>query len=243
MSWEVPMINEAHISLSGFVATQPFFRETQAGIPTLSMRVAWTPRRLDRVTGEWIDAETSFASVVCFRKLAENAATCLRKGDPVVVRGRMSVRDYEDRNGVARTGVNIDATSLGHDLSRGVTTFQRRRLQTGPTAMEEYQAAGDGELAADPAGPGDAVADDAALARLIASADADTGTGADTGTEATAGSGPGSSSGSRVGSGSKSRPGSGSRASSESGSAAAGEQGRDGGEVLADGAVSVAAPF
>src|ERR1700728_2771436 len=54
---EVPMmINEAHISLSGYVATQPALRWTRTGVPALNMRVAWTPRRMDRVTGEWIDA-------------------------------------------------------------------------------------------------------------------------------------------------------------------------------------------
>jgi single-strand DNA-binding protein len=150
------MINEAHISLSGYVATQPFFRETRTGIPSLTMRVAWTPRRMDRVTGEWVDAGTSFLSVACYRKLAENGATCLRKGDPVVVRGRVSVRDYEDKNGLQRTTVEVDATSVGHDLSRGVAQFQRVRPQTGMTAME-YQAAAEGRSDAagqpDPAGP------------------------------------------------------------------------------------------
>ena len=169
------MINEAYISLSGYVATQPSFRESRTGTPTLSMRVAWTPRRLDRVTGEWVDTPTSFASVSCFRKTAENAATCLRKGDPIVLRGRVSVRDYEDRNGLQRTNVDIDATFLGYDLSRGVATFQRLRPPTGTTALEHQAAADGGELAAAPDGPGDAAADDAALARLMASVEAGSG--------------------------------------------------------------------
>jgi single-strand DNA-binding protein len=148
------MINEAHISLSGYVASQPFFRETRTGIPSLTMRVAWTPRRMDRVTGEWVDAGTSFLSVACYRKLAENAATCLRKGDPVVVRGRVSVRDFEDKNGLQRTTVEVDATSVGHDLSRGVAQFQRVRPQTGMTAME-HRAAEEGIPGSDGAGQDD----------------------------------------------------------------------------------------
>jgi single-strand DNA-binding protein len=137
------MFNEAHISLSGYVASQPYFKETRTGIPSLTMRVAWTPRRMDRVTGEWVDAETSFLSVNCYRKLAENAATCVRKGDPVVVRGRVSVRNFEDKKGRQRTSVDVDATSVGHDLGRGIATFQRVRPQTGMTAME-YRASEDG---------------------------------------------------------------------------------------------------
>jgi single-strand DNA-binding protein len=139
------MFNEAHISLSGYVATQPALRETRSGIPSVSMRVAWTPRRMDRASGEWIDAGTSFATVQLYRKLAENAATCLRKGDPVVVRGRVTVRDFETRSGQQRTVVEIDATSVGHDLSHGIATFHRVRPQTGMTAAE-FRAAGEAGL-------------------------------------------------------------------------------------------------
>ena len=120
------MFNDAHISLNGYVATQPQIGETRTGIPSLTMRVAWTPRLIDRVTGEWKDAGTSFLSVRLYRKLAENAATCLRKGDPVIVRGRFIVRDYEDKSGAKRTAVEVDAISVGHDLNRGVAQFQPR---------------------------------------------------------------------------------------------------------------------
>lgn len=130
------MFNDAHISLNGYVASQPNLSETRTGIPSLTMRVAWTPRLMDRVTGEWKDAGTSFLSVRLYRKLAENAATCLRKGDPVIVRGRFFVRDYEDKNGAKRTAVEVDAISVGHDLNRGVAQFSRVRPQSGMTAVE-----------------------------------------------------------------------------------------------------------
>jgi single-strand DNA-binding protein len=137
------MINEAHISLSGYVATQPALKWTRTGVPALNMRVAWTPRRMDRVTGEWIDMSTNFLTVYAYRKLAENAATCLRKGDPVVLRGRVSTRDFEDKNGHQRTALEVDAISFGHDMTRGVSTFQRVRPQTGMTA-NEYQESANG---------------------------------------------------------------------------------------------------
>jgi single-strand DNA-binding protein len=153
------MFNEAHISLSGYVATQPALRETRSGIPSVTMRVAWTPRRLDRSTGEWVDAGTSFATVQLYRKLAENAATCLRKGDPVVVRGRVTVREFEARNGQQRTVVEIDAHSVGHDLTHGIATFHRVRPQTGLTAAE-FRAADDEGLSGPVSGSADADADD-----------------------------------------------------------------------------------
>lgn len=155
------MYNEAHISLNGYVATQPALKTTRNGVPKVTMRVGWTPRWMDRDAGEWKDAATSFLSVTCYRKMAENAANCLRKGDPVVVHGRMSVREYEDSNGVKRNAVEVDANSVGHDLSRGIATFHRVRPQTGMTALE-YKATEEGVSAGQDDEPDAEFADSAA---------------------------------------------------------------------------------
>jgi single-strand DNA-binding protein len=136
------MFNEAQVSMTGYVATQPRWRGMGTPSPNVTMRVAWTPRRLDRSTGEWADGHTSYVSVFCWRKLAENVATCLRKGDPVMVKGRLTVRDYTDKDGVPRTAVEVDASSVGHDLSRGVAQFQRTRPATGQTADEHAAETG-----------------------------------------------------------------------------------------------------
>ena len=177
------MFNEAHVSLTGFVATQPVTRVTGPGRSNLSMRVAWTERRRDPATGEWSDGNTSFVSVTCWRKLADNAATCLRKGDPVLIKGRLSVRDYQDRAGLQRTAVDVEAYSIGHDISRGVTQFRRVRPQTGLTATEYAQAADPDDSgqapepgAADGTGPAggpaaEDIVDHADIAGLAASAE------------------------------------------------------------------------
>ncbi len=136
------MLNEAQISLSGYVATQPFTRTVGDGIMNVTMRVGWTPRRRDRVTGEWVDGNTSYVTVVCWRNLAVNVATCMRKGDPVVVKGRLSVRTYE-KDGVTRTVAEVEASAVGHDLTRGVAQYQRVRPRIGKTASE-YAADADG---------------------------------------------------------------------------------------------------
>ena len=59
--------------MAGYVATQPYLSETKTGLSTLSMRVGWTPRRIDRVTGEWADGPSCFVSVKCFGRTAQNA--------------------------------------------------------------------------------------------------------------------------------------------------------------------------
>jgi single-strand DNA-binding protein len=112
--------NGATVTLAGRVAKEPSF--TLVGNkPKATIRVAWSPRFRDRVTGEWKDGSTSFANVECWRGLANNVKASLSKGNPVVVTGRLRVREFEDREGRRRISVEIDAESIGHDLSSGVT--------------------------------------------------------------------------------------------------------------------------
>jgi single-strand DNA-binding protein len=133
------MANEAYFAVSGYVATQPRRDTTKDGTPTLSMRVAWTPRAISKATGEWTDQATSFVSVTCYRKVAENAGRSLRKGDPVVLRGSLKVREYTDQAGSKRYSVEVVADSLGHDLSKGTTNYAKMPRHAEMTA-EEYQS-------------------------------------------------------------------------------------------------------
>jgi single-strand DNA-binding protein len=128
------MINGALVTLAGYVATEPYYRVTNDKTPIVSMRVAWTSRFMDRETGEWRDGKTSFANVKCWRKLANNVAPSLRKGQAIVVTGRLQVRDFDDKEGRRRLAVDIDADAIGHDLSRGVAHFQRTLRSAGGAA-------------------------------------------------------------------------------------------------------------
>jgi single-strand DNA-binding protein len=130
------MFNEAHVVLSGRVANDPQYRLVGNEIPRLSMRVVWTPRRRDSVTGEWVDGNTSGVNVTCWRKLAKNLNVCLRRGDPVLVRGRLEVRPFVGRDGQPRTSVDVDAISVGPDLTHGVAHFLRVSAMAGKTAAE-----------------------------------------------------------------------------------------------------------
>ena len=172
------MVNEAQLSLTGYVASDPRSRETRNGVPQASMRVAWTPRWIDRASGEWADGNTSFVTVLCWRRLAANVATCIRRGDPVVIKGRLSIRPYEDKDGNARLAVEVDASSIGHDLSRGVAHFQRTRgglPPLTPAGQSVGSGPGDGFGSAEAGGfgggqPGEdglGLIDDATIAALL----------------------------------------------------------------------------
>ncbi len=131
------MVNEADFSVTGFIATQPMKGHTKGGTPTLWMRVGWTPRVLDRRTGEWTDQLTSFVSVTCYRKIAEHGAQCLRRGDPIMLKGTLQVREFTDQAGVKRIVVEVVADNLSHDLSRGISNYTKAPKHLEQTA-EEY---------------------------------------------------------------------------------------------------------
>jgi single-strand DNA-binding protein len=128
------MINGAMVTLAGYVATEPHYKTINDEIPHVTMRVAWTTRYRDRETGEWRDGKTSFANVNCWRKLANNVVSSLRKGQAIVVMGRLQVRDFDDREGKRRIAVDIEADAIGHDLYRGVAHFQRTFRSPGEAA-------------------------------------------------------------------------------------------------------------
>ena len=146
------MINEAQVFLAGYVAREPKFGTTKNGISYASLRVGYTPRRMDRDSGEWSDSGTSFVTVICWRGLADNVATCVRKGEPVVVKGKLQVRPYLNKDGAPRVAVEIEAASMGHDLARGVAHFRRAHQAARDTALE--RAAGEAQPAELAAGNG-----------------------------------------------------------------------------------------
>jgi single-strand DNA-binding protein len=120
------MSQDNQITLRGYLTAEPRFRQTaQTGTPVTEIRVGSTPRRLNRDTGEWQDAQTSYYRITCWRRLAVNAASSLHKGDMVVVRGRFYTRSWLDNQQRQRTVLEIEADSLGHDLAYGWSHFLR----------------------------------------------------------------------------------------------------------------------
>ncbi|MFC9331651.1 single-stranded DNA-binding protein [Kitasatospora sp. NPDC057015] len=116
-------MNETLVTMVGNVASVVSYTQTAGGVPVANFRLVATERRFDRARGEWVDGDTHWVTVVAWRWLATNLVSSLSKGDPVVVSGRLRVREWEEGER-RRTGVEIDARSVGHDLSRGTSAFR-----------------------------------------------------------------------------------------------------------------------
>ncbi|MFJ2193399.1 single-stranded DNA-binding protein [Kitasatospora sp. NPDC087861] len=116
-------MSETHVTVVGNVATEVSYGETGGGVPMANFRLGCTERRYDRQRECWVDGETQWLTVTAWRALAVNLIGSLAKGDPVLVSGRLRVREWVDGE-VKRTKVEIDARSVGHDLTRGTSAFR-----------------------------------------------------------------------------------------------------------------------
>ncbi|MDP4804714.1 MAG: single-stranded DNA-binding protein [Candidatus Nanopelagicales bacterium] len=121
-------MNDIELTIVGNVVRDVEMRFTSSGEPVASFRVACGTRRFDRSHERWVDGDTHYFTVSCWRALARNVVQSVEKGMPVVVRGRLRSRELErecgDHKHVTRFQ-DIEAVAVGHDLSRGVAKFTR----------------------------------------------------------------------------------------------------------------------
>ncbi len=117
-------MNETSITVHGNVVSEPVERQARNGSTYTTFRVATTPYRRTP-DGKFVDGDTSFYDVIAFNALAANVASALRKGQPVIVTGHLSIKPYLSNDGTPRTSPQIDAAHIGHDMSWGRATFER----------------------------------------------------------------------------------------------------------------------
>ncbi|MFH8386609.1 single-stranded DNA-binding protein [Kitasatospora sp. NPDC018058] len=116
-------MSEAHVTVLGNVATEVSYGETANGVPMANFQLGCTERRYDRERACWVDGETQWLRVTAWRALAVNLIGSLAKGDPVLVTGRLRVREWTEGE-VKRSRAEVDARSVGHDLTRGTSAFR-----------------------------------------------------------------------------------------------------------------------
>lgn len=113
------------ITVIGIVATQPDVRTTNRGTTYAAFRLAQTERRFNPRGNRWEDGDTSWYSVTCWRSFGENVAQSLKVGQPVVVTGRLKMRELTTDDGKSRQRAELYAISVGHDLKRGTSNFTK----------------------------------------------------------------------------------------------------------------------
>lgn len=115
------------VTVVGNIARDPELRYSQGGAPMVKFSIA--ENRRYQKAGEWTE-EVGFYDVICWGQLGENAASCLNKGDRVVVSGRLAQRSWEATDGGKRSAVEIVADMLGPDLRFATCTIEKTERQT-----------------------------------------------------------------------------------------------------------------
>ena len=105
------------IILVGNLGKDPELRYTPQGDAVCSFSVATNERKKDK-SGEFQDVTTWF-KVTLWRRLAENAAKYLAKGQPVYIEGRLQVEEWTDRDNNNRYSLAVQASDMHFIGSRG----------------------------------------------------------------------------------------------------------------------------
>jgi single-strand DNA-binding protein len=86
------MGNYNRIILAGNLVRDPEIRYVQSGSPVTNFTIAVNRRTKQDDAVDYID-------IVAWNKLAETSSMYLKKGTPVLVEGRLSIRSYEANSG------------------------------------------------------------------------------------------------------------------------------------------------
>ncbi len=137
-------MNDTTITLQGWLGSDVTLR--RAGETLVAhFRVACTPRHFQRKTGDWADAETQWYTVNAWRGLADNCGRSLRRGDAVVVHGRLLAKTWTNQSGTEVTTFEVEASVVGHDLTRGTSQFSRPPRAESEVAGQAAEAEQEGQ--------------------------------------------------------------------------------------------------
>jgi single-strand DNA-binding protein len=138
---------DTYVTVTGNLTGDPTQRATASGATVVHLRVAASGRKFDRASGEFRDGDPMFINVSCWRSLGGNVFATLRKGDSVIVHGRLLYRSYDDKQGNRHNVHEIDAIGVGPDLSRCAADLRRagRAAPTGPPASAHVTGPGSEE--------------------------------------------------------------------------------------------------
>ncbi|MBF4459447.1 single-stranded DNA-binding protein [Pseudoclavibacter sp. VKM Ac-2867] len=109
----------------GNLTADPELRYTQNGIAVANATVAVNDRIRDPQTNEWKDGPTTFMRFSVWRDLAEHFAQSMRKGQEVMVVGKVKQSEYTDKEGNKRTSFELDAEHVAASLRFGTTEFRK----------------------------------------------------------------------------------------------------------------------
>ncbi|MEN3333110.1 MAG: single-strand DNA-binding protein [Blastocatellia bacterium] len=129
------------IIIVGYLGRDPELRYTPQGTPVCDFSIATTERRKDK-SGEFQD-QTTWFRVSFFGRQAEVASQYLSKGRQVYVEGTLTQREYTDKEGNARTSLDVRGSDIQFISSAGDgehTPTARATATSAPAPRKEASA-------------------------------------------------------------------------------------------------------
>lgn len=130
------MISFNRVVLAGNLTRDPELRFTQDGVPVVSFGIA-----VNRVRSK--SEAVDFFNVSAWRELGERVANYKKKGDPVLVEGRLQYRTWQNPDGTKRSTVEVIADNVQF-LGRSGDSQQQAEASTSANKPSAESAAVDG---------------------------------------------------------------------------------------------------
>lgn len=112
------------ITIIGYLTADPEKRSTQSGINAATFTVGVTRSRKNQDG----DRESDFFRVTAWRATADYCAAYLTKGSRVYVRGELTPRQFQGKDGKLRTQLEISAEAV-ENLTEKKTELKRAASQ------------------------------------------------------------------------------------------------------------------
>ena len=114
---------ETPLTVVGNIVNDPI-RRTVGDQEVMKFRLASNSRRRG-ADGKWEAGNSLFVTVNCWGRLVSGVGAPLGKGSPVIVVGHIHTSEYEDRDGIRRSTLEMRASSVGPDLSRCIARVEK----------------------------------------------------------------------------------------------------------------------
>ena len=114
---------ETPLTVVGNIVNDPI-RRTVGDQEVMKFRLASNSRRRG-ADGKWEAGNSLFVTVNCWGRLVSGVGASLGKGSPVIVVGHIHTSEYEDRDGIRRSTLELRASSVGPDLSRCIARVEK----------------------------------------------------------------------------------------------------------------------
>lgn len=146
------------VTVQGTVATAPVLTRQEGKKPYCRFRVAASYGQM--VSGSWVNYDTLWFTAKAWGDLAEHLAQSFKRGDPVILCGRLG-EDHWMRSGQRVSSMVLHLHCAGHDLTRGEAHYTKVVI-----IHDKAGEQGEAQLAAQRAGGAQAIGGPQAVSAL-----------------------------------------------------------------------------